>query len=270
MPSSSPTRGACRPLSIVFYHNLSHCLCSVMLELKLTRERISQLLTDLKNQKRSGEQLVDALKAQQVQLQEELSAARDRLQKELDDINFRLDVQDKAISGLTGFQKKVSADLEYIRSKLLSTEHVLLELEETLKRIGTMLEAAVQRHDLQQQVQGQGCAHEYILLTPVCVLSNTKTHSRPFQRASRGSAPSLNAATTCAGLLPPKKKTRLSACKARCRLNRNSEQVLLPLLSFARASFLRMLQLFYQPRSFAGVSEYQQRLVEDKFMAEKR
>jgi DNA repair exonuclease SbcCD ATPase subunit len=134
---------------------------SVMLELKLTRERISQLLTDLKNQRRSGEQLVDALKAQETQLQEELSGAKERLKKELDDINFRLDVQDKAISGLTGFQKKVWADLEYIRSKLLSTEHVLLELEETIKRIGMMLDAAVQRHDLQQQVRKRSCAIEW-------------------------------------------------------------------------------------------------------------
>jgi hypothetical protein len=130
-----------------------HNICSVMLELKLTRERVSQLLTDLKNQKRSGDQLVEALKVQEVQLQEELCASKERLQKELDDIHFRLDVQEKAISGLTGFQKKVSADLDYIRSKLFSTEHVLLELEETIKRIGLMLDAAVQRHDLQQQVR---------------------------------------------------------------------------------------------------------------------
>lgn len=130
---------------------------STMLELKLTRERISQLLTDLKNQRRSGEQLVDALKAQEVELQEELASAKERLHKELEDINFRLDVQDQAISGLTGFQKKVSADLDYIRNKLLSTEHVLLELEETIKRIGMMLDAAVQRHDMQQQVHEKFC-----------------------------------------------------------------------------------------------------------------
>ena len=133
---------------------------SVMLELKLTRERISQLLTDLHNQRRSGEQLVDALKAEEVQLRQDLAGVKERLNKELEDINFRLDVQEKAISGLTGFQKKVSADLEYIRGKLLSTEHVLLELEETIKRIGMMLDAAVQRHDLQLQVSWMCCTYE--------------------------------------------------------------------------------------------------------------
>ncbi len=186
---------------------------SAMLELKLTRERISQLLTDLKNQRRSGEQLVDALKVQEVELREELASAKERLQKELEDINFRLDVQDQAISGLTGFQKKVSADLDYIRSKLLSTEHVLLELEETIKRIGLMLDAAVQRHDLQQQVLEM--RHTLELKLPAAFFTcafNTPLQFIVFDRQSRRFVQSSKEAMHCARQLLQKKKIRWSAC----------------------------------------------------------
>jgi chromosome segregation ATPase len=185
---------------------------SVMLELKLTRERISQLLTDLHNQRRSGEQLVDALKAEEVQLRQDLAGVKERLNKELEDINFRLDVQEKAISGLTGFQKKVSADLEYIRSKLLSTEHVLLELEETIKRIGMMLDAAVQRHDL--QLQG------------IEKIRSEIERSDSLRKAA--------------------------ASKEQDALERLHSQIQA------------------EQKLKAGVTEYQQRLIEDKFLAEKR
>lgn len=119
-------------------------------ELKMTRERLQQLVNDLKSQRTASVNASQNLLSEQKRLGDEMAGVKDKLQREIDDIVFRLGVQSKTIAGLEGFERKIVGDLEYVREKLAAVRHVMGEIEETMGRLGAMLDAVQERLDLQR------------------------------------------------------------------------------------------------------------------------